>query len=551
MRIAAFAPGILVLALAGCGGGGGNGGGTNAPGFTVSLSSPMIVLTQGGSAQNVQVSVAGQNGFLGSVSITVNGLPNGVSAAPDALSLAAGSSASISFTATKAAAEGTTSFQVRSVSGATEVSTALSVTVKAVPGFALSINPGILNLAPGGSSQTFDVTSVPQGGFTGTIALTPAGLPPGVTVTPASTSVVVGDSAMFSVTAASTAPPGQASVSVQGVSGSLAVNTALSITVSAAPIPVSFIATGGLPQHGFYDSARHLLFATNPSLNEVDVISVTRMQLQARVPVPSPWGIDQMSDGKTLVVGTNTQAIYALDEDTLAVTGYPIPNVEGFMAGSFLPNLVAMANGKVILAGQEQGVSHEYAPEGAEMVVEWDSNANTFTELEPATPRQSSWAGVNRLVRSADHKWAAFFGDLFYLYSSGSDSLTSISGSAIQLPTGAAGFDTYSLNADGSKIAFRSGTSIGFLDRGFNLLGVVQNVPGGAIYGHGMEFSADGSRVYELSEDPTAILEVDVASCDVSTGCPFDLTARSWFCDESALPEGSNGLSPECPTDQS
>jgi hypothetical protein len=38
-------------------------------------------------------------------------------------------------------------------------------------------------------------------------------------------------------------------------------------------------------------------------------------------------------------------------------------------------------------------------------------------------------------------------------------------------------------------------------------------------------------------------------SCEVSTGCPFDLNARSWFCEESDFPEGSNGLSPECPTD--
>jgi hypothetical protein len=39
--------------------------------------------------------------------------------------------------------------------------------------------------------------------------------------------------------------------------------------------------------------------------------------------------------------------------------------------------------------------------------------------------------------------------------------------------------------------------------------------------------------------------------CEVSTGCPFDLSARSWLCDQTAFPERSNGLSPECPTDGS
>src|SRR5258708_6367273 len=41
------------------------------------------------------------------------------------------------------------------------------------------------------------------------------------------------------------------------------------------------------------------------------------------------------------------------------------------------------------------------------------------------------------------------------------------------------------------------------------------------------------------------------SSCEVSTGCPFDLSARSWLCDQTAFPERSNGLSPECPTDGS
>jgi hypothetical protein len=36
--------------------------------------------------------------------------------------------------------------------------------------------------------------------------------------------------------------------------------------------------------------------------------------------------------------------------------------------------------------------------------------------------------------------------------------------------------------------------------------------------------------------------------CEVSTGCPFGLTARSWFCDGSVFPAGPNELSPECPT---
>jgi hypothetical protein len=39
------------------------------------------------------------------------------------------------------------------------------------------------------------------------------------------------------------------------------------------------------------------------------------------------------------------------------------------------------------------------------------------------------------------------------------------------------------------------------------------------------------------------------SKCEVSIGCPFDLTARSCFCEESVLSEGPNGPpSQECPT---
>ena len=83
--------GLLGLLITGCGGGsGGNSGGGSppssppAPSFTLSLAPSTVTLLQGGMEQTVQVSVTGQNGFTGSVSVTLANLPTGVTVSPTA-----------------------------------------------------------------------------------------------------------------------------------------------------------------------------------------------------------------------------------------------------------------------------------------------------------------------------------------------------------------------------------------------------------------------------------------------------------------------------------
>ena len=94
--------------------------------------------------------------------------------------------------------------------------------------------------------------------------------------------------------------------------------------------PDSFHVIGGEFGQRFYDQARQLLFVANPGLNELDVLSGTDLSVRARVAAPQPWGIDQMADGNTLVIGTDAQGIVTVDEDTLVVTQHPVPHRELF-----------------------------------------------------------------------------------------------------------------------------------------------------------------------------------------------------------------------------
>jgi len=350
-----------------------------------------------------------------------------------------------------------------------------------------------------GNSQVVQVTVSGQNGFTGSVSIAASNLPAGVTVTPATLSVSPGSPGFLTLAATTTAVATAVSVAVNGAAQELKSNCSLSLVVKAAPLPIPFRNIGGSLVHGFYDPVRQLLFATNPDRNELEVISPTDLSVKARVPVPAPWGIDQMSDRNTLVIGTKAQELVTVNEDSYAVTRHPVPISavpDSFPWDTLYPNAIAMSNGKVILIGQEFSVvSNDYL-DGGQALVEWDSNSNTFSPFEPvgSAAKQGDWE-TDSLARSADGKWAAFSGDQFYLYSSDSDSLISVPFSTVNPPQNDFSVRAYALNSDGSKIAVVSATQVTFLDRSFDVLGTVQ-IPSAYSNLGRSQFSLDGSRLY-------------------------------------------------------
>jgi hypothetical protein len=375
----------------------------------------------------------------------------------------------------------------------------------------LAVAPSTVTLAQGGASQNVQVTVTPQNGFSGTVSVALTGLQNGVTPVPASLSVTSGTPATLSLSATTASSISQQAVTFTGTSSGGIVSIAmLQVNVTGTAVSDPFLPVGGSMTHGFYDETRQLLFAANHGLNEIDVISGKNFTIQARVPVHQPWGVDQMADGKTLVIGTEGQEIVTMDEDTYAVTEHPY----GFLAGSafalFFPNVIAMANGKVIMIGQEQGVDSDNILDGGQYLFEWNSNTNTFSQLEPPPSSSTLWES-DSLARSADHKWAAFASGNFYLYSSDSDSMTSIPLSTVN-PTSISGqISGYALNADGSVIAVASGTQVNFVNRSFAQLGSV-SIPPFPAGRTAIQFSGDGTKLYLQYPDFTWIEAVDTTS---------------------------------------
>jgi hypothetical protein len=204
------------------------------PDFSLTVSSPNLALTAGGTAQTVQVSSVALNGFAGMVNVTVSALPAGVTANPATLSLTPGTPQSISLSATQSAAAGTANVTFTGNSGSLTHSTTVALAVAAAPDFTFTAAPASLTLTAGGTAQAVQVSAGAQNGFTGAVNVALSSLPAGVTATPATLSLTPAAPQSISFSAAQSAPAGMANVTLTGTSGTLSHSASVALTVEAA-----------------------------------------------------------------------------------------------------------------------------------------------------------------------------------------------------------------------------------------------------------------------------------------------------------------------------
>lgn len=377
------------------------------------------------------------------------------------------------------------------------------------PSLAISLTPNTLTLFQGGASQTVQVSVTAQNNFSGTVSVTTAALPRGVSVSPASLSLTPGTPATFTFSASTAALISQQNLDVNAASGTLSASASLKLSVTGPTVSDPLHWLGGTLVHGFYDETRQLLFVSNPGLNELDVISGQDFSIKARVPVPQPWGIDQMADGNTLVLGTQAQDVITVDENTLAVTLHPCTGLDPSGYGLFFPMVVAMANGKVLMSGLEPGIDSDDIYEAGEYLYEWDSVSNTCSQIEPAAGTVGF--EVDSLARSADHKWAIFSADQFYLYSSDTNRMKTVPVNSVNPPSNEFGVRGYALNPDGSEMAVASANQVTFLNGSLMALASTP-IPGAFQTARtAVRFSADGQTLYLQYDFPLEIEEINAS----------------------------------------
>lgn len=211
---------------------GGGGGGTSGS-FSLTPSSTSLSLADGKSVSDT-ISIVDVGSFSGNVTLTVSGLPSGVTAAFG--TNPAPSTSILTLTASSTATAGTSTLTVTGTSGTATASTTIALTVNSGTSgsFTLSPSASSVTLSPNaGATDTITVND--GGGFTGAVTLTPSGMPSGVTAS-FSPNPTTGSS-VLTFTASSSATAGTSTITIQGTSsaGNLSATTMISLTVSATP----------------------------------------------------------------------------------------------------------------------------------------------------------------------------------------------------------------------------------------------------------------------------------------------------------------------------
>lgn len=209
------------------------GSGDDDASITLALASSSLSVTQGSSG-SVAATITRTN-FPGTVTLTVDGLPSGVTAAFDPATLGEGATTTtLTLTVASTATPGDAALTVKaSGTGISEKTLPVTLTVTVAGTYTLSMTPTSRTVSQGGSA-TATVNVNRTGGFTGAVALAVTGATSGLTATLNPTSAT-GASSTLTLTASGTATIGTATLTITGTSPGLAnQTTTIGVTIQAA-----------------------------------------------------------------------------------------------------------------------------------------------------------------------------------------------------------------------------------------------------------------------------------------------------------------------------
>lgn len=217
--------------------GGGDGGTTQPPGQTGTLSVTLVptsVSISVGGTSVVALQITRGGGFSGAVSLSVGGLPSGVTGTLTPASLDASlSGGALTLVAGSGTTAGTSTITVSaSGSGVSTATASLQLTITQ-GSFTLTALPTSLTVAAGASAAS-TITIARAGGFTGAVAFSVVSPPTGITLafSPAS---VTGTTSSVTVSIASTVAAGAYTVNILGQgAGAADKSIAIPVNVTAA-----------------------------------------------------------------------------------------------------------------------------------------------------------------------------------------------------------------------------------------------------------------------------------------------------------------------------
>jgi hypothetical protein len=201
------------------------------PTLSIAPASSALSVVQGRTVTDV-VSLSGNGTYAGAVSLSVSGLPSGVTAtwssSPVTLSNEAGSS-TLTLTASSTAAVASATITVTASGDGVAASKQIALQVTAAPALQLAVSAATLSMTHTASGAV-TLTVTPVGGLSEPVALAVTGLPAGVT-------------AAFSKASLPAPGSGTSTLTFTGSSAAKAGTTAVTVTASGTSAGVSYNAT--------------------------------------------------------------------------------------------------------------------------------------------------------------------------------------------------------------------------------------------------------------------------------------------------------------------
>jgi hypothetical protein len=194
---------------------------------------------------NYTLSVAPQNGFGGTVTFTIGGLPPGATATGSPTSITGSGSVTLSVCTTSSTPAGAYAITITANSGSISHS---ATTTLVVTDFSMSASPASQTVTAG-SGTSYVVSTVAQNGFNGSVGLVLSGLPSGAAATFSPTSISGAGSSTLAVTTSSSTPAGTYMLTITGANGcrthSVSVTLILNAAGPATPTISSLSTTAG------------------------------------------------------------------------------------------------------------------------------------------------------------------------------------------------------------------------------------------------------------------------------------------------------------------
>ena len=206
------------------------------PDFAFSSSAPSATARQGASA-SFPVSADALDGYSGVVSLSVSGLPGGATASFDSSSIGVPGNATLTVNASSPTPIGTYPLAISATDGTLTHTTNVTLTV-AASDFTVSVAPTSGSVARG-KSVALAVSTSALGSFGGTVSLSATGLGSGETASFSSSSIGAPGTSTLTITAGSSATLGTFNVTIKGTSGSVVHTATLALNVVVADFSVS------------------------------------------------------------------------------------------------------------------------------------------------------------------------------------------------------------------------------------------------------------------------------------------------------------------------